>query len=297
VLFMPTGGVKKRAGYSKLNTTQWATGGPITRLLSFTTTAGIDYTMVFAASASTNRAAIATVQTVGVGSDTAVFCACYITGSSTWAPLHTNAVSVAAYAGSAVFTHGGNLDVPLIWPSVSATANIISASMPSGAKVVCPWGNYLFLGNVVSSADSVRRGSRIQWNISSTINSWPAAQYIDLDADDGDEITCMLLYKDQLIVFKNSKMYIIHYVGGTLMFQEERVSSSIGCVGPNAYMVGEGTLYFIGSYAAYQYNGSGEPTSISDKIQSQFDQMNMTPATTFDVDSDDENWQILFNIA
>jgi hypothetical protein len=299
VYFNPAGSLSKRPGYEALNSTIWSTGGPITRLTSFTTTGGINYALTFSCSASTGSACIAAVETDGTDTDIAVFNNIAVTGTWDWDPIVDEPITVAAYAGSAVFTHWGAnaTNIPTVWPATTATATCVDVSATiSGAKVCAAWGNYLFLGNVVSSADGIRRGSRIHWNASGQIDSWPAAQYIDLDADDGDEITSMCIYKDKLIVFKKYKMWKIHYVGGSLMFQEERVSTSIGCVGPNAYIDNGGTLYFIGAYTAYAWEGSGEPETISDNIQSQWDDINMEYSRICEVESDDSNFQIWFHV-
>ena len=301
VIFMPTGALKKRKGYSKLNSTVWASGGYLTKIHSIDTTAGINYALAFSVSGTAGCACIASIQVTGFGSDVASFVNVACTGASAasaWAPLITDAISVTNYAASAVMTYGGQDSVPPIWPANTASANLIEVTaMPSGAKHVCAWGNFLFLGNLFDNDGTTRKGSRIRWNTSSTIGTWPTAQWIDLDADDGDEITAMGVYKNKLIVFKKYKMFVIHYVGGVLMFQEERISSAIGCVGPNAFIDYGGTLYFIGVYTAYKWEGSGEPTTISDKIQSQWDNICVTLANIFEVESDDINWQIWFNVA
>lgn len=303
VMFMPTGTMKRRPGYVAMHTTSAGSGSPITRSSTWTTTGGVDYALVFtcqnATCASTAQSAyMYTVEATGVGGNVATLCACYITGTpaTAWDPSETEPIVIAAYAGSAVMTHWGNPDVPIIFDGATASANLQDvAACPSGAKTMVAWGNFLFLGNVL--VGGVRHGSRIQWNAASNISSWPAAQYIELDADDGDEITAMGVYRDKLIVWKKYKMYVIHYVGGTLMFQEERISNGIGCLGPGAFMEYAGSLYFIGAYTVYEWSGSGEPTSISDKIQGQWDNMNISIGRCFDVDSDDSNWQIWFAVA
>ena len=305
VVFMPTGAIRKRKGYSKLNTTVWASGNYLTKVSSFNTTAGTNYALAFSITGSPTCAAgsacIASVQTTGYGSDVAAFTTISITGASAasaWAPVIGEPITVANYAASAVMTYWGQASVPLVWPAIAAGTNLIEVTaMPSGAKVVCAWGNYLFLGNILDDAGTLRLGSRIRWNTSSDIDGWPTAQYIDIDADDGDEITAMCIYKNNLVVFKKYKMFVVHYVGGVLIFEEERISAGIGCVGPNALIDYGGTLYFIGAYTAYKWEGSGEPRPISDKIQGQWDQMNIEHSCISDVDSDDATWQIWFNLA
>jgi len=303
ILFMPTGAIKKRNGYIAMNTSAFASGNTLIKIASFTTTGspGSTYALAFACNTTADSAHIASVEITGVGNETASFNTIGVTPSSaasSWGPLVDDPVSMTTYGGSAVMTHWGNEDALVVWPGTTPTASAVlyEGMTPSGAKLVQAWSNFLFIGNVVNSADNIRRGSRIQWSQTESISAWPVSQWLELDPDDGDEITAMTLFKNKLIVFKNSKMFQIHFVGGGLMFQEERISPSIGCVGPNALMDDGGTLYFIGPYTAYKWNGAGVPESISDKIQSQWNNVNMDKSLIFDVDSDSDNWQVWFNV-
>ena len=293
VVFMPTGGVRKRKGLEVLNDTPLK-NAPISKIWQWANTSNSEYTFVFTSLSGAASATINTMITTGATSFNSI-----LVTSGTWDPTMAadgsdEPISITSYAGSAVFTFAGSNMGPVCWDSQIANTVTLAAAI-SGAKCVLGWGNYLFLGNVLEG--STRKGSRVQWCYPASPTNWPAAYYIDLDPDDGDEITALVGFQNLIVVFKKYKLFVLHYVGGRYQFQEERISTSVGCVGANAWMDSGDSLYFLGPYTAYVWDGKSVPKSISDKVQSSFNNMNIANWMTCEVDADDENWEILFSVA
>jgi len=143
--------------------------------------------------------------------------------------------------------------------------------MQSGVTCIEGFGNYLFVGNFLVSG--IRKRSRIAWNLSQDIATWPAASYMDLDPDDHDEITAMKPVGDYLVVFKKYKIFIVYWVGGTLQFQSARRSVTKGCVGPNAVAEVGGKLIFLGVDGVYSFDGTAVQ-ELSTKIRPLFHNLN-----------------------
>ncbi len=289
VVWVPSGAMTKRRGLSKMHGTAWRNAA-ITKIAHWENSSGASYALVFSCISGTVSASIATVTTSGAVAEFSSIS----TPTTAWEPEITEPISVASMVGSAVMTYWGNIGTLLGWTGGSG-ASFYSAS-PSGARVVVGFGNYLFACNVLDSAGAQKR-SRIQWCTSRNMGSWPSTYYMDLDAEDGDQITAAVVFQNKLIVFKKYKTYAVYWVGGELLFTSELISSNIGCVGPNAWAESGGKLYFIGSYGLYEFDGRSSPISIADHIQTTVNTMNILVSQTFEVDSDDENWQVWFNIA
>lgn len=291
VVWTPAGAMTKRKGLSRMHSTAWKSSA-ITKVSQWESSTGAAYTFGFSSYASTAMtAAIATISTTGVD---AVFSS--ITDpTSAWSPEITEPISVTSMVGSAVMTHWGNI-ASLYGVAEGATSTFNYTASPSGAKVAVGFGNYLFACNVLD-ANGTQQRSRIQWCTSRNPNSWPVSYFMDLDAEDGDEITAAVVFKNKLLVFKKYKTYAVYWVGGQLLFTAELIDNGIGCIGPNAWMESSGVLYFIGVYGLYKFDGTSSPDSIADQIQSTVNSMNIAVGQTFDVDSDDESWMIWFNVA
>ncbi len=290
VAYSPAGALAKRKGVEKLHTSAWKASA-VSSIYQWTTTGGSDYTFVCSPVSGSLSAAIATMNTTGTE---AVFSSILVT-SGTWDPGIDEPISTTAYAGSAVFVFDSMAMGPVAWDGTVPTSAVTLAAAPSGAKVALGWGAYLLLGNVL--VGGVRTGSRVYWCDPLIPTSWPAASYNDFDSDDGDYITGLVNFKNYIVVFKKYKMFIFSYVGGTLVFNQQRFSSSIGCVGPNAIYDDGDYLYWIGYYGFYRWGGVGEIEDIGDPIQPSIDNINFLKSPIFDVNADASSYQIWFNIA
>lgn len=308
VIFTPAGALTKRPGYEQLSSTR-VNSAAITKIFQWTDVDNGQHSFAFTCASATTAptsavsAAVYLVDTTGT--EAAYIKLTLPANGVNWKPTLLDGISCASWEGSAIFTHSGNSKYMMAYNTgTSAVAVSGGTGTPSGAKVVCAWGNFLFAGNVL--VDGVRNGSRLMWTYPGDVDNWPAAYYIDLDPDDGDEIRSIVNFKNNIYVFKRYKMWAIHWVGGVSLFQEERIAQDVGMVGPNAWITDGNIMYFIGDYTAYKFTGTEYPTSISDNIQSSWDLMNLSMAKwtsplvshgwEFEVESDPSNWQIWFHV-
>lgn len=84
--------------------------------------------------------------------------------------------------------------------------------------------------------------------------TWPGASYWEFAKGDGDIITNIKVYQNQLFVFKRRSS---HKLVGIDMsdFHYYLVDERVGCVGPNAADIGGSYLYFVADDGLYAFNG------------------------------------------
>lgn len=96
--------------------------------------------------------------------------------------------------------------------------------------------------------------STLVWSESFDPEDWPAINYWDVTKGDGDEVTALIKFVDDLLVFKNRSL---HALKGTSLddFSMQEISSYVGCVGPRAVTVHDLKVYFVSEYGLYVSNG------------------------------------------
>jgi len=296
VIWMPSGALTKRKGLRKLNAVGPLVDSAIVHMQQMKDKNGSDYVVAFSCASGSTSASIGRFDdSSGIGT----FHPIYVDG---WLVGDGHPVSTTTFMGSGAWTSWSNVGPIYGWDAAAATpsAAVPITDTPSGAKVVVAFGNFLFLCNMLGDTGAeagVQQRSRIRWSAARDWTDWPVTYYMDLDTDDGDEIKAATMFRNSLIIFKEFKMYAIRWVGGTELFRAERIDDSVGCVGPNAWVESGGDLYFLGCQVPYKYTGQGVPESIGDAVQSTFDEMDLTISQMNDVDSDEEFYEVMFNMA
>ena len=96
--------------------------------------------------------------------------------------------------------------------------------------------------------------STLRWSESFDPEDWPEINYWDIKKGDGDEITCLVKFIDELFVFKQRSL---HTLKGTSLedFSLQEVSANVGCVGPRAAVAHDLKIFFISERGIYVTNG------------------------------------------
>lgn len=275
VEYHPRGAISKREGFRSYTMSSTPITG-VMKIFPWEDHAGNHKTFVYTTTSSGNLSAecylvelSGAVASNVLTAQKAFSAELYTNRANLWSPnITADEIHVASYAGSAVAVAGGS-GPPLIYHTTAGSAVPCTSVYYSGAKHIAAWGNYLFLGNILDSG--TRERSRIQWNLGAgsiwlSAVSWPASYYIDLDADDGDEITGMHLLGDKLVVFKQKKIFLVWYTGDSTLFTYRRQSSDIGCIAGNTIIQKGEYLYFLGINGFYRFDGEAA-TEVSSKIK------------------------------
>lgn len=166
-------------------------------------------------------------------------------------------------------------DTPQQWDGSAGSMSNWTASSGS-----LPNGRYLILHqNYVFVAGTAANPSRLYWcNIApgtgTDATSWPAANVIDLDPNDGDQITGLGKSGPLLLVFKKRKTFAIY---DPSTGANRRISDSIGCVSHRSIAETPGGTFFLGETGVWRTNGSTvDATPISTPVAPTLDQI-VTP--------------------
>ena len=127
----------------------------------------------------------------------------------------------------------------------------------------------IFAANIHSDG-TYRYPSRIYWcgtdDEPDQPELWEALNYIDVGADDGQEITAMLSFGDQILVFKNQSVYALVGTDDTT-FALYTLDDTLGTEGTYAATAVAGRAWFLDERTGvWQYDGA-EFTNISEPIK------------------------------
>ena len=117
------------------------------------------------------------------------------------------------------------------------------------AMTVAAHYDRVFAGNISIAGGTTHR-SRLQW---STLtlgvdqwggNKWEATKFVDVMEDDGTEIRKIIPFQSNLIIFKDSSLWVL---GGSDQdsFSLFRIDPSVGTTAPNSVAATEGRLFFF----------------------------------------------------
>lgn len=113
-----------------------------------------------------------------------------------------------------------------------------------------------------------RHGSRLHWSNALLPKSWDAEDYIDFDPDDGEQITAIKVYGEDLLVFKDTKIYVLT---GRSPAEHNKwdLSRSLGTTAAGSIVEVNGILYFFDpASGVYSFDG-GSFNLVSDKINTE----------------------------
>jgi len=143
---------------------------------------------------------------------------------------------------------------------------------PQG-NTCCVAANFVFIGDVgnwstVTGASDILAWSAIgdhtDWRVNPQVTQSSYAQFVDTPG----AITAVRPFKDGIIVFKGTSMYRGRYVGAgpnSPIWDFERISDKIGCVGHRSVVNIDHALVFVGWRDIYIYDGT-VPRSITTGI-------------------------------
>jgi len=168
-------------------------------------------------------------------------------------PLDPSAIAIFEDCVSYVICMNG-VDAPWKWDG-----SIITALVNAPTK-----GRYPLLHKEKVFCVDVDEPSTLRWSESFDPEDWPVINNWDVRKGDGDEITCLVKFVDDLLVFKNRSL---HALKGTSLddFSIQEISPRIGCVGPRAATVHDLKVYFVSEYGLYVTNGLNT-LNISDMV-------------------------------
>ena len=106
--------------------------------------------------------------------------------------------------------------------------------------------------------DTVQSPMLIRWSDQESAADWtPSAtgQAGSIQLSDGSELVTCLQTRQEIVVWTNSGLYSIQYVGTPAVWSTQLLASNISIYGPNANAVASGVIYWMGVDKFYKYDG------------------------------------------
>ena len=144
--------------------------------------------------------------------------------------------------GVAVETLPGALDPPIV-------QNFIFVS-DTYRFVIC------FGCNDVGSA--TQDPMLIRWSDQESVTDWAptaANQAGSIRLSHGSEIITAIQSRQEIVVFTNSSLYSLQYLGAPLVWGTQLLGDNVSIMGPNAVAIGSGIVYWMGKDKFYAYSG------------------------------------------
>ena len=115
---------------------------------------------------------------------------------------------------------------------------------------------FAFGCNEIGSA--VQNPMLIRWSDQESAADWtPAAtsQAGSITLSDGSELVTCLQTRQEIVVWTDSALYSVQYVGVPVVWSTQLLASNISIYGPNAKAVASGVIYWMGVDKFYKYDG------------------------------------------
>jgi hypothetical protein len=115
---------------------------------------------------------------------------------------------------------------------------------------------FAFGCNEIGSA--IQNPMLIRWSDQESAADWtPAAtgQAGSIQLSDGSELVTCLQTRQEIVVWTDSALYSLQYVGVPAVWRTEILASNISIYGPNAKAVASGVIYWMGVDKFYKYDG------------------------------------------
>lgn len=246
------GAIKKRGGYTQLNTTAANSGAAWNGLIWFEKSNGNNY--LIGTCGNKILEATSLTQTATPFTDR--------TNALTITAGNNNHTSLSIHLDTVLGTNG--VDAP--WTAAGG-AGASAMTVPTGlttAKYVAVFSNYTFLLNVTVSGTAHK--SRAYWSAIDSISSWGSSDFRDVSKNDGQEITGAAVLGESLVIFKNRSIWNCYFTGDSdipFIFRKSR--STVGAIAGHSIQEVENGLVFR-SYDGYYYYDGNNSFKLSDRV-------------------------------
>jgi hypothetical protein len=152
-----------------------------------------------------------------------------------------------------------------------ATAGVNARGVPlqslAGASDVPTIQKFIFVSDISrfvfafgcnDYGSAVQNPMLIRWSDQETAVNWtPAAtgQAGSIELSDGSELVTCLQTRQEIVVWTDSALYSVQYVGAPAVWQTQLLASNISIYGRNAKAVASGVIYWMGVDKFYKYDG------------------------------------------
>jgi hypothetical protein len=146
------------------------------------------------------------------------------------------------------------------WNGTAFSTPAYTGTTPNGRFVaVTPWDNRLVNARR-SSTSAGNNPASVLFSDQGVPTTFTAANFVDVNPGDGEQIMGIIVWERYLFVFKESKFFRFYGtstgVAGTPIFNYEGVDNGVGLVSSRALCAGRDGVYFLGKAGVYRTTGS-----------------------------------------
>jgi hypothetical protein len=197
-------------------------------------------------------------------------------GSGTWGsgPWGTGGTSIASLRLWSQINFGEDLIFAprdgeiYYWDATSGlnTRGVLLSSL-GGASDVPTVQRFVFVSDVSrfvfafgcnEIGSAVQNPMLIRWSDQESAADWtpsPTGQAGSIQLSDGSELITCLQTRQEIVVWTDSALYSIQYVGVPAVWSTQLLASNISIYGQNAKAVASGVIYWMGVDKFYKYDG------------------------------------------
>ncbi|MGS2592246.1 hypothetical protein [Streptomyces hebeiensis] len=141
----------------------------------------------------------------------------------------------------------------------------VIASMPVGYASVI-YKDRLW----ISGRRNVSTNSRLFFSDLATFTSWPGTNFFDINPGDGDAVNDLVVYQDNIIIFKDNATYVLTYDTGPAQAVLQVINTDIGAMGGRCVDVYENSVFVLKYNQLYEMSNY-DFVRVSVKLEFEFD--------------------------
>jgi hypothetical protein len=175
-------------------------------------------------------------------------------------------------------TGGLNARGVLVSSIVGADADVPSVVL---SVFVSDASRFVFAFGCDDYSSSTLNPMLIRWSDQENVLVWtpaPTNQAGSLQLSHGSEIVTAIQARQEIVVFTDSAIYSLQYVGPPVVWASQLLGDNVSIVGPNAVCLASGVVYWMGVDKFYKYDGRVQ-TLRCDLRQYVFSDINLTQAS------------------
>ena len=176
------------------------------------------------------------------------------------------------------------------WDTSSGlTTRGVALTSKAGASDVPTVQNYILISDISrfvfafgcnDIGSAVQDPLLVRWSDQESAVDWTPAttsQAGSLRLSHGSAIQTALQTRQEVLVFTDTAVYSMQYVGGQIVWGATMLGDNVSCVGPNAVSLASGVAYWMGVDKFYKYDGTVQ-TLKCDLWQHVFSDINLSQA-------------------
>ena len=165
-----------------------------------------------------------------------------------------------AIGGTAITTSGGQSGLQFISQRGINLANAGDADTPifQNYIVVSDASRILLVFGTNDYSSTTLDPMLIRWSDQENPYTWSPSitnQAGSLKLSHGSEIITALQARQEIIVFTDSSLYSLQYVGPPFVWTAQLLADNVSIIGPNAAVIASGAVYWMGVDKFYKYDG------------------------------------------